>query len=48
MTFGHHPANSLAWILGLLAVFACVIGGLWRYGRQSGPPLDKGAAVDPV
>jgi ferrous iron transport protein B len=47
-TFSHHPADSLAWIAGLLAAFICVVGGLWRYGRQSGPPLDKGAAVDPV
>jgi len=25
-----------------------VIAGLWWYGKQSGPTIDKGAAIDPV
>jgi len=48
MTFAGHPADSLAWIIGLIAVFAGVIAGLWWYGKQSGPTIDKGAAIDPV
>lgn len=48
MTFGNHPANSLAWIIGLIAVFASVIAGLWWYGKQSGPIISKESAIDPV
>jgi len=48
MTFAGHPADSLAWIASLIAVFAGVIAGLWWYGKQSGPTLGKGAAIDPV
>jgi len=48
MTFAGHPADSLAWIIGLTVVFAGVIAGLWWYGKQSGPTIDKGAAIDPV
>jgi len=48
MTFAGHPTDSLAWIIGLIAVFAGVIAGLWWYGKQSGPTIDKGAAIDPV
>jgi ferrous iron transport protein B len=48
MTFGNHPANSLAWIIGLIAVFASVIAGLWLYGKQSAPTTGKESAIDPV
>jgi ferrous iron transport protein B len=47
-TFAAHPADSLAWIAGLIAVFAGVIAGLWWYGRQSGPGINKESAIDPV
>jgi ferrous iron transport protein B len=33
-TFAQHPASSLAWILGLLTLFAGVVGGLWYTGRH--------------
>lgn len=48
MTLAQHPTDSLAWIFGLLCVFAGVILGLWRYGKQSAPALHKESAVDPV
>ncbi|WP_374090587.1 Fe(2+) transporter permease subunit FeoB [Methylomicrobium lacus] len=48
MTFAGHPTDSLAWIVGLIAVFAVILAGLWWYGKQSGPTIDKGAAIDPV
>lgn len=48
MTFGNHPANSLAWIIGLIAVFASVIAGLWLYGKQSPPTIRKESAIDPI
>jgi ferrous iron transport protein B len=47
-TFAAHPVDSLAWIAGLISVFAGVIAGLWWYGRQSGPGIDKESAIDPV
>jgi ferrous iron transport protein B len=47
-TFAAHPIDSLAWIAGLIAVFAGVIAGLWWYGRQSGPGINKESAIDPV
>ncbi|MGJ0485503.1 MAG: Fe(2+) transporter permease subunit FeoB [Methylomicrobium sp.] len=48
MTFGEHPVESLVWLIGLITVFACIITGLWWYGKQSGPTINKGAAIDPV
>jgi ferrous iron transport protein B len=48
MTFSNHPVNSLAWIIGLIAMFASVIAGLWLYGKQSSPTIRKESAIDPV
>lgn len=33
-TFSRHPDASLAWIIGLLSLFATVILGLWYYGKK--------------
>jgi ferrous iron transport protein B len=48
MTFRGHPIDSLAWIGGLIILFACVIAGLWWYGKQAGPAINKESAIDPV
>jgi ferrous iron transport protein B len=33
-TYAEHPHYSLTWIVGLLASFASILGGLWLYGRK--------------
>ncbi|MGF1614626.1 MAG: Fe(2+) transporter permease subunit FeoB [Gammaproteobacteria bacterium] len=33
-TFSQHPATSLSWIVGLLALFVGVVATLWYLGRQ--------------
>ena len=35
MTFSQHPSYSLAWISGLISVFAMVIFGLWLSGKKA-------------
>jgi len=47
-TLGRHPADSLTWIIGLIAVFAGIIAGLWWYGKHPAPTIHKESAVDPV
>jgi len=37
VTFNQHPEYSLAWIGGLMAVFASVLFGLWLYGKSTRP-----------
>jgi ferrous iron transport protein B len=48
MTFAEHPIDSLTWIVGLISLFAGTIAGLWWYGKQSGPSINKESAIDPV
>jgi ferrous iron transport protein B len=38
-TFGRHPGSSLAWIIGLVAVFAAVIIVMGRLGGQKQKPV---------
>jgi ferrous iron transport protein B len=33
-TYDTHPLSSLLWIMGLSIAFACVLLGLWFYGRK--------------
>ncbi len=47
-TYPFHPAYSLAWILGLLFAFACVLAGLWLYGRNHDVSVIKEVAHDSV
>jgi ferrous iron transport protein B len=42
-TFSRHPDYSLAWIGGLMAVFAAVLFGLWLLGKNSHPQHPQAA-----
>jgi len=33
MSYDQHPDYSLKWISGLIIAFACVLAGLWSYGK---------------
>jgi len=47
-TFTQHPAYSAMWIAGLIAMFLCVLAGLWFYGKSFKTDDIKEHAHDPI
>lgn len=43
VTFSQHPEYSLAWISGLLLLFATVLLGLWLFGKTNQPGHSQAA-----
>ena len=47
-TYTQHPAYSAMWIAGLIAMFLCVLAGLWFYGKSFKVDNIKENVHDPI
>ena len=47
-TYTQHPTYSAMWIAGLIAMFLCVLAGLWFYGKSFKVDNIKENVHDPI